>query len=336
MINLSRHIEYLLLYHDSVVVPRLGTFKALYVPSKWIEEEEIFLPPYRALTFSHEIDETDTCFVDTLSANYQISTEEAYILTLEFTENIQQELSEYGNFELGSIGEFVQGETTERMNFIPCQAGVASPGLYGLDVIHAHPTSLKASPKNKQEKKKMSVKSDARNVTISINKHILRYAMAIAASIVLFFAISTPVSDTIITKQQATQSSLFIPANILTSSQEASTMQTVIKDGTNVSEKEIDPEDVSKETTGETMSQTVKTTTPTFSVVLCCGVSMQKAESYCQNLNERGIHAIVDNSGKVLRILIPNFKSKEDALAEVHSLRSMSKEFSNVWIMEKK
>ena len=31
-------------------------------------------------------------------------------------------------------------------------------------------------------------------------------------------------------------------------------MQTVIKDGTNVSEKEIDPEDVSKETTGETES----------------------------------------------------------------------------------
>lgn len=316
------------------MVPRLGTFRALYVPSKWIEEEEILLPPYRALSFSREIDETDTYFVDTLSANYQISTEEAYILTLEFTENIQQELAEYGNFELGSIGEFVQEETTGQMNFIPCQAGVASPGLYGLNVIHANPISQIASPKKKQEKKKMSVESDTRNVTISINKHILRYAMAVAASIVLFFAISTPISDTIITKHQVANSNLFIPANILTSSQ-VSNIQNDIRDNTNINVKEIDADHSSKETIEETTYQAKEKKT-TFSVVLCCGVPMQKAESYCHNLNERGIHAIVDNSGKVLRILIPNFKSKADALAEVHSLRSMSKEFSNVWIMEKK
>lgn len=334
MINLSKHIEYLLLYHDSVVVPRLGTFKVLYVPSKWIEEEEILLPPYRALTFSHETDETDSCFVDTLSATYQISTEEAYILTLEFTENIQQELSEYGNFELGSIGEFVQGETTGQMNFIPCQAGVASPWLYGLDVIHAHPISQKTATKNKHEKKKMSVNSDARNITISINKHILRYAMAVAASIVLFFVLSTPVSDTIITKQQIAHSSLFTPVNLLESYQ-TTTAQVDIQDDESMSFEETNSDYSIKETIGEKTNQVTKTT-PTFSVVLCCGVPMQKAESYCQNLNERGIQAVVDNSGKVLRILIPNFTSKEDAIAEVHSLRNISKEFSNVWVMENK
>ena len=94
VINLSRHIEYQLLYHDTVVVPQLGTFKATYVPSKWIKDEEILLPPYRALSFTQETDESDNRFVESISATYQISTEEAYIVTLEYTENIRQELAE--------------------------------------------------------------------------------------------------------------------------------------------------------------------------------------------------------------------------------------------------
>jgi len=64
-------------------------------------------------------------------------------------------------------------------------------------------------------------------------------------------------------------------------------------------------------------------------------VPAQNAEAYCQNLNERGIKATVDKSGKFIRVLIPGFETREDALAEIHSLRSISKEFSNAWIMEK-
>ena len=315
-----------MLYHDTVVVPHLGTFKATYVPSKWIEEEEILLPPYRALTFTLEVDETDTSFVETISANYQISTEEAYIVTLEFTENIQQELAEYGNYELGSIGEFIQEETTGKMQFIPCQAGVASPWLYGLDAIHAHPTK-EILPTCKPEKKTRTVHSDAKHVTISINKHLLHYAASVAAAIVLFFAFSTPVSENAYTQQQGNHSELFIPSKQISESKEKPVQTQEKVEETNAPSDETATEELQAE---EVKPQ------PTYSVVLCCGVPLQNAESYCQNLNERGIKAVVDNSGKFLRVLIPGFTSKEDALTEVRSLRSISKEFSNAWIMEKK
>ena len=314
-----------MLYHDTVVVPRLGTFKAKYVPSKWIEEEEILLPPYRALTFMHEVDETDTRFVETISANYQISIEESYIVTLEFTENIQQELSEYGSYELGSIGEFVQEEAIGKMQFIPSQAGVASPWLYGLDAIHVHPTK-EILPTHKPEKKKKSVSTDAKHVTVSINKHLLHYAASVAAAIVLFFTFSTPVSENALT-QQATHSKFTLPSKMIFTPQEKT-----IQAEKNTEETGAIME---KTATEEPHAKEIKSK-PTYSVVLCCGVPLQNAQSYCQNLNQRGIKAVVDDSGKFLRILIPGFTSREDALTEVRSLRSMSKEFSNAWVMEKK
>lgn len=319
------------MYHNTVVVPRLGTFKTIYVPSKWVEEEEIFLPPYRALTFMHEVDETDTRFIETISANYQISTEEAYIVTLEFTENLQQELSEYGSYELGSIGEFILEEETGKMQFIPCQAGVASPWLYGLDAINAHSATEEVPPARKPGKKKKIVNSDAKHVTISINKHLLHYVASVAAAIVLFFAFSTPVSDSIINKHKFTRSELFVPSNVISDAQGKAII---------VTKQDKALENANKETslTADTKSgiEEVQVEEPTYAVVLCCGVPLDNAETYCQNLNEQGIKAVIDNSGKFLRVLIPGFSSKEDALTEVRSLRSKSKEFSNAWVMEKK
>lgn len=332
MINLSRHIEYQLLYHDIVVIPQLGTLKATYVPSKWIEEEEILLPPYRALSFTQEVNDKDTRFIETISASYQISTEEAYIVTLEFTENIQQELSEYGSYELGSIGEFVLDEATGKIRFIPCQAGAASPWLYGLDAIHVHPSKENILTISRQKDKNKSDK-DARKITISINKRMLHYVTTVAASIILFFAFSTPVSENCSNQNPEMHSEIFLPSAPISKTQPKTSKVEVKEEKKTTADKNMDSEVILDKIITEQEQKEIAHLS--FSVVLCCGVPVQNAEAYCQNLNERGIKAIVDKSGKFIRVLIPGFTSREDALTEVHTLRSISKEFSNAWIMEK-
>jgi len=335
VINLSRHIEFELLYHDTVVVPQLGTFKATYVPSKWIEEEEILLPPYRALSFTQELDEKDTRFVEAISTSYQITKEEAYIVTLEFTENIQQELTEYGSYELGSLGEFVQEETSGKIQFVPCQAGAASPWLYGLDAIHVHPSKNEVPVTSKQDNKNRHNTTDAKKITISINKRILHYVTTIAASIVLFFAFSTPVSENIMINNQEMRTEFFLTSTPISTTHLETTQPKTGKEVL-ISENATDTGVKDEQTAIEHKQAETKESTTSFSVVLCCGVPVQNAETYCQDLNTRGIKAIIDNSGKFLRILIPGFSSREDALTEIRSLRSKSKEFSNAWIMEKK
>ncbi len=326
VINLSRHIEYQLLYHDTVVVPQLGTFKATYVPSKWIEEEEILLPPYRALSFTQETDESDNRFVESISATYQISTQEAYIVTLEYTENIRQELTEYGSYEVGSIGEFVHEESTGKMQFIPCQAGVASPWLYGLDAIHVQPVAKNDLPAEKTQRKQKSIRTDGKAITISINKRMLHYVTTVAASIVLFFAFSTPVAENSITRLLNSDSELCMPTTPVTTLPQTAQGEVSMPMPDQQTQAEAEPVQPAQEVQAQ----------PTYAVVLCCGVPVQNAESYCQDLNNRGIRAIVDHSGKFLRVLIPGFTSREDALTEVRLLRSQSNEFSNAWIMERK
>ena len=51
MIELSRHIECLMLKHDCVIVPGLGGFVTQYVPARYVSDEQLFLPPYRSVGF---------------------------------------------------------------------------------------------------------------------------------------------------------------------------------------------------------------------------------------------------------------------------------------------
>ena len=55
MIELSQHIETLLLENDCVIVPRLGGFVAHYQPATYVEEEQLFLPPVRIVGFNPQL-----------------------------------------------------------------------------------------------------------------------------------------------------------------------------------------------------------------------------------------------------------------------------------------
>ena len=139
MKDLSRHIEYLLLDHDCVIYPQLGAFIAKYIPSRWVEEEDLFLPPYRSIYFNEKLKEGDDLFVTSLAKRYKISLDEARAHCVEFLDFIHQELSETGSIDLGSIGILTQDQTTGKISFSPCTAGATSPELYGLDVCHITP-----------------------------------------------------------------------------------------------------------------------------------------------------------------------------------------------------
>lgn len=203
MIDLSRHIEYLLLHNDKVEVPSLGTFMAEYVESKWIEEENLFLPPYRSVLYKQEVENGDA-FLKSLSIQYNISMSEAGILCLEFTENILQELYDNGTADIGGIGYFIQENENDKRVFVPCEAGVASPSLYGLDSIYISPYNSKHTDTdiitNKHVRKLPALSADKDYITVRINRRLANYIAAIAASIVFFFIATTPAVNNIISE----------------------------------------------------------------------------------------------------------------------------------------
>ena len=55
MNELSRHIESLLVSNDCVIVPGLGGFVTQYVTARRVDEENLYLPPYRTVGFNGQL-----------------------------------------------------------------------------------------------------------------------------------------------------------------------------------------------------------------------------------------------------------------------------------------
>ena len=434
MIDLSRHIEYLLLGSDKVEVPTLGTFSTKYVPSRWVEEEDIFLPPMMSVSYTSKTEGSGIDFVQSIATRFGISLEDASMACAEFTDNIRQELHDNGSSDIGSIGCFVQDGTDEEMLFIPCEAGVTSPKLYGLDVIctpliedDTHNDAGKPLSA-KRTKGILSVERNRDFVTVSINRHLVNYLSAIAASIVLFFLITTPSFNTLdkgrlsadsqsITnaplaelkaKQDFTEglnAEADAPATITRKEAEADAPATIKK-----KEAEVAPATIKKKEAEAAPATTAKTKTPSeaktaarkeketanktktetankaktettnkaktaarkeketankaktetankaktaartekagstkvkpsaaeeYAVVVASAISMKNAENYTKELMSRGYNTCLQTTGKINRVIMPGYKSKEAAYAKIRELKTNGgDEFVNAWVLK--
>ena len=81
MIELSQHIEVLLLENDCVIVPGLGGFVAHYTPAIQVEEN-VFLPPTRTIGFNPQLKLNDGLLVQSYMAVYDTNLSLIHILQI--------------------------------------------------------------------------------------------------------------------------------------------------------------------------------------------------------------------------------------------------------------
>ena len=400
----------------------MGTFSTKYVPSRWVEEEDIFLPPMMSVSYTSKTEGSGIDFVQSIATRFGISLEDASMACAEFTDNIRQELHDNGSSDIGSIGCFVQDGTDEEMLFIPCEAGVTSPKLYGLDVIctpliedDTHNDAGKPLSA-KRTKGILSVERNRDFVTVSINRHLVNYLSAIAASIVLFFLITTPSFDTLdkgrlsadsqsitnaplaelkakqdfteglnaeadapatITKAETDapatitrkEAETDAPATITRKEAETDAPATITKTKTPSEAKTETANKAKKETANKAKTETTnkaktettnkaktetankaKTAARTekagstkvkpsaaeeYAVVVASAISMKNAENYTKELMSRGYNTCLQTTGKINRVIMPGYKSKEAAYAKIRELKTNGgDEFVNAWVLK--
>jgi hypothetical protein len=90
MIELSTHIEYLLLCREEVSVPGLGTFTVREMSSRRVDDEGIFLPPYRTVSFRWDSNEAGEAFIASLSKLHGLSLHEARIMCVEYADELSR------------------------------------------------------------------------------------------------------------------------------------------------------------------------------------------------------------------------------------------------------
>ncbi len=110
MNNLFRHIEYLLLRHDCVIVPGLGAFISASRPAKIDMQEGKILPPSKSLMFNQSVATDDGLLANSFARKTGMKFEEARQAVVHEVNDIKVCLRDNGMVECGGLGKLVTGE----------------------------------------------------------------------------------------------------------------------------------------------------------------------------------------------------------------------------------
>ena len=347
MIELSRHIENLLLHHDCVIIPGLGGFITQYVPARYIKDEHILLPPYRSVGFNQQLTLNDGLLVQSYMQAYDTNYPETIRLINEAVHQLKETLQENGEYTLAGIGCLSLG-IGGQYNFTPCEAGVISPDLYGLNSLTLRTAQVAESKEQKQANKtsnKVQIKRSDKNYTISISREIVNYAASIAVAIFFYFLWATPVTPSnpqdiqaasIIHNQLFTSEASALPQLAHLNQTQPIALDTI--EATQATElHEITTQMKSSETEIGKRSkvETLDKVEGPYTLVLISAITKASAEEHAKQLNQSGFPEIYAYTrGNMSRVVYGNYQTEDEAREAVKNLHK-HEQFADAWILKK-
>jgi len=317
VIELERHIEILLLSNDCVIVPDLGGFMAHHVDAYYDEQDGMFVPPIRTLGFNPQLKLNDSLLVQSYIEAYDISYPEALRRIEGEVTELRSHLENEGEYELNGLG-VLRLNNEGKLEFEPCEAGILTPELYGLSSIEMKPLASSDAQVKPLSSHHSSLTSDS----ITIKMSWLRNAVAVAAAVIAFLMIGTPVQNS--NSAADMQQSAFI--SVPTSRQAAApqTPASSPEEDANVLQSDEAPSEI----VGET-----------FCIVMASQVSERNAQMFISQLEEKGYgeaRILVSGNKHIRRVVYGSYESEAEAAATLKQLRTESRLFRETWIMEVK
>ena len=351
MKELVRHLESLLLNHDCVAVPQIGGFVTSNQPARYVEEESLYLPPFRTVGFNDRLKTDDRLLVQSYVEVYKCTEAEAKKMIGEEIRNLQKELWDTGSYDLGSIG-VLSLDDTGNIQFSPCLAGTVCPMFYGLDALWMQSlknetesdfgTNTPAVPAAKSVKTTNN-NQDKDEIVIRLKKSWLYNAAAVAAIILIFFFVSPETKNAESNNNAHTQFSQLFR---LPESQQTTTEQKQLAEQQPVKtekkeqpkseptkeEKEPEKIDEKKESAKAQSYGEVK---KGYCVVVASALSEKNAQKYVERLHKEGFEdAQIYKKGDMIRVVFAGYRTEDEARAKKRELNKKSNEFSSAWIYE--
>lgn len=185
-----RHIEYLLMSHDCVVIPGLGAILASSVQSTFVADREQLLPPCRRFAFNAALTVSDGLLISSISRGNNVLFDEASRMVVDFVDNVMSQLDESGEYSLGRIGR-LEMSFDRNITFVPYNRDMISPLADWLPVVAATPVgtlSYQRAEIVSDRKRRQGV------VRAGRVRRFVRNTIGAAAAILIGIAVSTPVS----------------------------------------------------------------------------------------------------------------------------------------------
>jgi cell division septation protein DedD len=353
VIELDRHIEILLLDNDCVIVPGLGGFMAHHVEARYEEDEQAFLPPLRTLGFNPQLKINDSLLAQSYIEAYDISYPEAIQRIEDEVNELTQTLQNEGRYELNNIGILELNEDGNYV-FTPCEAGILTPSLYGLNSFEMSLIKIATIPqaeevavaKEIEMKPEPEVNSVLQQNLVDINEDDndvvrikfswIRNAVAVAAILLAVFFVAMPTGKTELMKSTINNLNNQILFGMMTS-----------KD-TNTSAIDFKRKDAHKPTTKpEAIRDSIKPSKPAetakpvtlkpairegYCIVLASYVTKQNAENFINKLAERGYKgAEIYVHNNVTRIVYGHYDNQSDAYTHLQKI-AKEKDLAESWV----
>ena len=361
MIEINRHIEILLLANECVIVPDFGGFMTHQVPAHYDADDRSFLPPLRTLGFNPQLRINDNILVQSYVEAYDISYPEAMRRVAEEVEEMKHILSEEGSYSLTDLGTLTVN-AEGNYEFTPCEAGLLTPELYGLSaytfkklkdamtteeplkaipsmgnkmrLTEKVPLEELEEPKEPEEPQQPTLldftdSTDEHEAdTIRIRVSWIRNAIAVAAAIVAFFFMSTPV----VNSDLGTRTMSHLQNNILyklipqdTNTIPADPIVTPVTHKTKVA-----PKTQAKETKKDEDVPNKR-----YCIVVASQVKLSNAESFVEKLHKQGYEdAKVFIYNNVVRVTCGEYETESEAYRYLNRLTN-KEEFYDAWVYKK-
>ena len=340
MIELTRHIEILLLDNDCVIVPDFGGFMAHYVHAEYSEEEGMFYQPQRTIGFNPQLRLNDSLLAQSYVEAYDVSYPEAIRMIASDVEEVRQTLAIEGKYEFHGIGT-LRYTSDEKYDFEPCMAGLLTPYLYALssysmDCIIRKPETIAipisggyaeaklTEPELDFAETETAIDHDSRKISISVNA--VRNVLVAAMMLLLFVFSSIPLGIGSSDVQQCSVVDAGIVSTLVKQNKTACTqVNNVCTVPVAAETAKAKPNAVAKQ------AEPVKTNF--FTIVLASKVGKKGAEDFVNKLKAAGyIKAEVLEKGSQRKVVFGHYDTESSANAALHKLRNADRQFGEAWI----
>lgn len=339
MIEISRHIESLLLEHECVIVPDFGGFVTHHVPARFVEEEQLFLPPSRSVGFNAQLRMNDGVLVQSIMLAEDASFPEAVRIVAEMVATIKRELEEKGQYLFAGIGTLTYS-LDGHYHFSPNEAGILTPQLYALDsfalpklLLDVKPAASVVAAVEQQEGK-----AAPRRYTFSVRREWFNYGVAAAVAVVAYFAWATPVPERLTAsneKAAAFTQELFRPTpHELLSATPTSVAPAEAVVNTTPAAAPAAPSPSQAKETKQAVKAPVVEPQESYTLVLASAITAPNAAVYVEKLQEAGYKdARVWKHRKMVRVVYGNYATAAAAQQALRELREQP-EFEQAWTMQ--
>lgn len=184
-----RHIEYLMLRHDCVVIPGLGAIIAHYRPAYIDKELGCMFPPSRTLGFNPDISHNDGLLTSSIARGMETTFDNASAILAKEVAALKLQLDNSSEYALGRLGVLSRHDDGPII-FEPFSATSISPRYAGLQAVAMIPVTetLHTAAEDETER------ADNRR-TMPLHRRVINIAASLALLVCIGITLTTPVIE---------------------------------------------------------------------------------------------------------------------------------------------